>query len=65
MRKRRLFSSAILVVFVAASIVITACNGPNNPKPSASNPEKILETNVFPKAPDGKMYDGSHLSKIK
>ena len=58
MRKRRLFSSAILVVFVAASIVITACNGPNNPKPSASNPEKILETNVFPKAPDGKTYDG-------
>ena len=65
MRKRRLFSSAILVVFVAASIVITACNGPNNPKPSGSNPEtekpavqQLLKTDVFPKAPDGKTYDG-------
>ncbi len=65
MRKHRLFSIAVLAAFLTASIVITACGGLNNPKSNGSNSTggdttapQILETNVFPKAPEGTTYSG-------
>lgn len=65
MRKHRLFSIAVLAAFLTASIVITACGGLNNPKSNSSNSTggdttapQILETNVFPKAPEGTTYSG-------
>ena len=64
MRKHRLFSIAVLAAFLTASIFITACGGLNDPKPNGSNPEKILETNVFPKAPEGTTYSGYTITWI-
>jgi putative lipoprotein len=70
MRKHRLFSIAVLAAFLTASIFITACGGLNDPqksKPEEGNttlPEKILETNVFPKAPEGTTYSGYTITWI-
>ena len=63
MRKHRLFSVAVLAAFFAASVIITACGGLNNPSKPASpdepKPEALqqLKSDQFPTTEDGKSYD--------
>lgn len=63
MRKQRLFSIAVFAAFITASIFVTACKGPNNPKPETTPETKpaalqVLEAGVFSKAPEGTTYTG-------
>lgn len=69
MKKHRLFSVAVLAAFFAASVIITACGGLNNPSKPASpsnpatpdepKPESLqqLKSDQFPTTEDGKSYD--------
>ena len=69
MRKHRLFSVAVLAAFFAASVIITACGGLNNPSkpttpsnpatPDEPKPEALqqLKRDQFPQTTDGKSYD--------
>ena len=69
MKKHRLFSVAVLAAFFAASVIITACGGLNNPSkpatpsnpatPDEPKPEALqhLKSDQFPTTEDGKSYD--------
>lgn len=57
MKRRKLFLVGVLAAFFTASIFITACNGPNDPKNSLPEALQQLKPESFAKTPDGQLYD--------